>query len=88
MLTGNLLVSAVMRELVARMSKSDIHTLVNHKENCQWTVYELRRKYLGYPVDPLKDGKALSKPQLTPKTDEFDLGEDDMDDGDAESIVH
>ena len=90
-LTQSNLVSAVMRELVARMARADICTLVNHKENCQWTVYELRRKYLGFATDPIKDGKALSKPHLTLDQDHDggDEGEGEGDeDDDTDSIVH
>ncbi len=86
-LTDCKLVSLVMRELAARMARSDIFVLVNHKENCQWTVHELRRKYLGWPVDPIKDGKAISKPNLLGTTDPLD-GDDADDDSDDESIVH
>ena len=83
-LTDCKLTSLVMREIVSRMSRSDIFTLVNHKENCQWTVYELRRKYLGFPVDPLKDGKAMIKPNLLGEVDNADP---ELDDGDTDSIA-
>jgi hypothetical protein len=77
-----------MRELVARMTRADICTLVNHKENCQWAVYELRRKYLGYVTDPIKDGKAQSKPQLVIGQEQDGDDEDEEDEDDTDSIVH
>ena len=87
-LTDCKLVSLVMRELASRMSRSDIFMLVNHKKNCQWTVHELRRKYLGWQVDPIKDGKAVPKPNLVGATDTVEGEECDGDDSDDESIVH
>ena len=85
-LTDHKLSSLVMREIVSRMARADIFTLVNHKENCQWTVYELRRKYLGFAVDPLKDGKATVKPNLLCDDDDDDDGDQD-EEGDTDSVV-
>ena len=54
--------SVDVSELSSKLTKESMATLVGHAENCQWTLYELRRKLMGDSNGPIKDGKVMSKP--------------------------
>ena len=86
-LTDSGLSSRALTEIMTTVTNhNDLSKILTNLENCQWTLYDVRRKYQGDSKGPFtNDGKPDGKPKFLGESDKT---KDNDEDSDTESCKH